>query len=171
MHKILHSCVVFACVADAQLWAGGDWPAFGRSSTFNSFSAAPLPDKSIKEWTHTGQSRFVASPAVANKTVYLGSDGGYLLALDQDTGVLRWSFEVPAGNVTGDHCGTRANCVRSSPSVLKDGGVVFGSYDSYVYRLNNDGKLLWKVRGALSFAFRHARGNDSHNTSNATVQD
>ena len=94
-----------------------------------------------------------------------------MLALDQDTGVLRWSFEVPAGNVTGDHCGTRANCVRSSPSVLKDGGVVFGSYDSYVYRLNNDGKLLWKVRGALSFAFRHARGNDSHNTSNATVQD
>ena len=80
MLRFLCASTLFA-VGDAQLWDGGDWPAFGRSPTFQSFSSAPLPSKSMKEWTHEGKSRFVASPAVANKTVFLGSDGGYLLAL------------------------------------------------------------------------------------------
>ena len=86
----------------------------------------------------------MASPAVANKTVFLGSDGGYVLALDQETGSLKWSFEVPNGTTSGDHCGPRGNCVCSSPSVLKDGGIVFGSYDSNVYKLDSTGKLVWQ---------------------------
>ena len=84
---------------------------FGRSPNFQSFSSAALPPASTKEWTHKGNARYVASPAVANGTVYLGSDDGVVVALDQTTGHLKWSFNVPAGDTSGDHCGPKGDCV------------------------------------------------------------
>jgi outer membrane protein assembly factor BamB len=139
MLLLLATCIA---VVDAQLW-DGDWPMFGKSATFQSFSKAPMPPGTVQEWTHTGDSRYVASPAVANATVYLGSDSGFLLALDQKTGKVRWQFEVDKGTV---YCGPNLNCVRSSPTVLKDGSVVFGSYNGMVYKLSADGKLVWKYK-------------------------
>jgi outer membrane protein assembly factor BamB len=65
----------------------------------------------------------ISSPAVANGTVYVGSDDSNIYALNATTGKLTWSF------TTGDE-------VISCPAVV-NGVVYVGSYDSYVYAIGN----------------------------------
>lgn len=71
-----------------------------------------------------------SSPAVANGTVYVGSDYGAVYALDAATGHLRWSSLTQGG-------------VVSSPVVA--GNVVYvGSEDDNVYALDTvTGHLVW----------------------------
>jgi outer membrane protein assembly factor BamB len=85
----------------------------------------------------------VASPAVFNSTVYLGSDSGHVYALDKRTGSLKWTFEQKCMPANTLKCG--GNGIRSSPAVFNDGSVVFGSYDKHVYKVSAEGKLQWSV--------------------------
>ena len=73
---------------------------------------------------------YASSPAVADGTVYLGSDDRKVYALDAATGRLRWSF------TTGDG-------IYAGPAV--SGGIVYiGSDDGKLYALNAaTGQLRW----------------------------
>lgn len=66
-----------------------------------------------------------------NKPVYIGSDDGYLYAIDAMTGILRWKF------------GT-GGIIRSCPTI--DAGTVYvGSGDGYLYAIDSaSGSLKWK---------------------------
>src|SRR5262249_36603680 len=81
-----------------------------------------------------------SNPAVAGGVVYLGSDDGYLYALDAAHGTLHWRFK------TGD-------MIRTDP-VVAQGVVVFGSLDGSIYGLDAaSGRQLWKKatsKGVLS---------------------
>eukprot|EP01052_Picozoa_sp_SAG31_P037679 SAG31_NODE_4905_length_2875_cov_2.277017_1_plen_97_part_00 len=93
--------------------------------------------------------RLVASPAVYDGTVYLGSDDGHLYALEQRTGQLKWKFAqrcMPANSIL---CGR--NGIRSSPAVFADGSVVFGSYDKHVYKVR--GVTFSFFAGRFSFSW------------------
>ena len=71
-----------------------------------------------------------SSPAVAGGIVYVGSDGGYVYALDAGNGHLDWSY------ATG-------NDVVSSPAVADD-TVYVGGEDDNVYALDAaTGHLIW----------------------------
>lgn len=78
----------------------------------------------------------VASAAVAGGRVYVGSDNGFMYCLNQTTGGIIWAFQtglcvfmVIFGVCDG------VSIVRSSPAVFADLSVVFGSYDTYIYRV------------------------------------
>ena len=73
----------------------------------------------------------MTAPAVAEGTLYAGSDDHSLYALDSETGELLWSF------ATGD-------VIRSIPA-LDSGTVFFGSNDNHIYALDAaTGTELWR---------------------------
>jgi outer membrane protein assembly factor BamB len=75
----------------------------------------------------------MSSPAVAEDTVYFGSQNGFLYALEALTGKERWKFQT-------------GGCIHSSPAVVH-GIVFFGSHDKHVYALDaRTGKEKWKFR-------------------------
>jgi len=81
-------------------------------------------------WSYSTTGPVDSSPAVADGTVYVGSDGGYVYALDDGTGHLLWSDR------TGGPVG-------SKPAVA-DGTVYVGSGDGHVYALDADtGRVRW----------------------------
>lgn len=72
-----------------------------------------------------------STPAVANGTVYVGSDSGYLYALDAVDGRLKWRFFTQGE-------------LNSSPS-YDQGRVYFTGGDGNVYALDaHDGRRLWE---------------------------
>jgi outer membrane protein assembly factor BamB/tetratricopeptide (TPR) repeat protein len=60
-----------------------------------------------------------SSPVVASGVLYVGSDDGYLYAVNVDTGETLWKWKTDGR-------------VRSSPAVA-DGAIFFGSFDGIVY--------------------------------------
>src|SRR5580704_4439500 len=99
------------------------------------------------KWTFKAAGPVLSSPAVADGSIYFGSNDHNLYALDVATGKLRWKF-VTKGRIT------------SSPAVA-DGRVYFGSFDGNFYALNAaTGKPLWKFAtgGERRFSARHLHG-------------
>jgi len=119
----------------------------------------------------------LSSPAIAaDGTVYVGSNDGYLYALNPD-GTLKWRHQTggplssPAiaadGTVyVGSNDGylnalsadgtlkwryQTACQIHTSPALATDGTVYFGAEDSCVYAINQDGSLKWRyVTGGLA---------------------
>jgi outer membrane protein assembly factor BamB len=85
-----------------------------------------------KLWNYTVSQIVRSALAVADGTVYFGSENGILYALDAATGALKWTY--PTGNTIA----------RSHPSVA-NGIVYIGSYTGYVYAINAaTGQEVWK---------------------------
>ena len=115
-----------------------DWPQMGRTAAFESYKSVGLPSLAAPphpEWTWgAAADRLVASPALWNGTVYLGSDDGHLYALDQDSGERKWSYAQKCQPARSLLCG--GNGIRSSPAVdTGDGSIAFGSYDGHAYKV------------------------------------
>src|SRR5215469_12304096 len=115
--------------AQAPFTVRANWPQFHRSPdrrgynvTENVLSPATVPGMD-QDWSYPtgGQS----SPAVANGTVYIGSDDDHVYALNAATGAKEWSHRI-GGNGFG---------VESSPAVA-NGTVYVGSMNDRVYALN-----------------------------------
>jgi outer membrane protein assembly factor BamB len=76
---------------------------------------------------------FNSHPALYGSTLYIGSDDGTLLALEQQTGKVVWRYRT-RGAVRGR-------------AVEVEGIVYFGSADGFVYAVNAaDGRLRWRMR-------------------------
>jgi outer membrane protein assembly factor BamB len=71
------------------------------------------------KWRFKTGSEVNSSPAVSGNTVYVGSEDGFLYALDKKSGDLKWKFQT-------------GSAVNSSPVVSGD-TVYVGSEDGYVY--------------------------------------
>lgn len=81
-----------------------------------------------------------SDPVIDDDRLYVGSDAGYLYALNLSDGHVAWSFRVgfPAKGKT----------IFSSPALTQD-MVIFGAYDGNVYALDkNTGKRRWVFFGA-----------------------
>ena len=97
------------------------------------YGAAGVPKFNAIKWKfHTG-GRVIASPAVADGVVYVGSTDGNFYAIDAGSGTMKWKFTTKAWEV-------------SSPAV--DSGVVyFLSYDGNFYALDAaSGLVKWKFK-------------------------
>lgn len=73
-----------------------------------------------------------SSPAIGEGIIAFGTDRGAIVALDDSTGKLKWSYD------------TGVIDIKSSP-VIADGTVIVGSNDGSIYALTTEkGNLKWK---------------------------
>src|SRR3954470_1857551 len=116
--------LVGAGAARAQATFHGDAARTGASD-----ASGPRRLAGVK-WKFATDAAVMASPAIADGVVFVGSSDGLLYALDEETGALRWKVET-------------GGPVVSSATVTK-GVVYFGSYDGNVYALAADtGAVRW----------------------------
>ncbi len=149
----------------------GEWPMYRHDKARTGDTGRPgaAPAGELK-WSFTTGAPILASPTVADGTVYIGSVDGYLYAIDAGTGSELWRFKTQSwiessAAVTGgvvyvgsDDGGLYAldadtgsklwvhNArygVRSSPAIA-DGKVYFGTGEFKVYALNaQTGEIIW----------------------------
>src|SRR5215475_296298 len=75
-------------------------------------------------------------PACDGNTLFVGTDGGELRAIDARTGRLNWSFQAKGAGRKG---------IWSSPA-LHDGKVYFGAYNGALYCLSCEtGQQIWRA--------------------------
>jgi len=100
------------------------------------------------KWSFATHGIVRCKPAISNGTVYFASDDGNLYALNAQSGVKLWSYNIgnkikrilPNTIFTGNYW----DYMQSSPYVNR-GAVFVGSGDSCVYAINSKtGKLIWK---------------------------
>ena len=74
-----------------------------------------------------------SSPALSSdlNTIYVGANSNYLFAIDFETGKTNWKFQVDGP-------------IKGTPAVWKD-DIYFGSWDGYLYRINNKGQMIWRA--------------------------
>ncbi len=150
------------------------WPQFRGNHQNTGVSTSPLPATFKLLWTYEAGESIESSAAIYGGTVFVGSQKGELVALDLESGSVRWKYSTkePIGESSpcvgngavfiGDLSGVvhavnindgkgvwtfkTGDEVKSSP-VLVDDRVLIGSYDGHLYCLSaRNGSLLWKVR-------------------------
>src|SRR5258707_455603 len=168
-------CVLVAFVVQpsARQVSSATWPQF-RGNPRLTGVATELPATLSLKWTYEGGESFESSPAIVDGVVYAGAGNGDLLAIDLETGKLRWKYSTgspigessPAvggglvyiGDLSGvvhavnGKDGSRAwtfktgSEVKSSP-VIAGERLLIGSYDTHLYALDRrTGKLAWKLK-------------------------
>jgi outer membrane protein assembly factor BamB len=82
-------------------------------------------------WSFKTGGPIIASPAITNGTVFIGSSDGGFYAIDQNTGQQKWKVML-------------TDPISSSPAVA-DGMVYFIAYDGVLYALATDtGEIKWR---------------------------
>lgn len=118
------------------------------------YDAGGAPKLTGAKWIFHARGQLISSPAVDVETVYIGSTGGFLYAVDRAAGSEKWKFNAKAR-------------ITSSPAVA-GGMVFFGAYDGNFYAVDAAaGQLRWKFKteGERRFAGTHLHGSEpAHET-------
>ena len=130
------------------LASASDSPQFrGGPDHPGTYDSPPITTLPQVKWKFATHGKIFSSPAIAEKTLFVGSTDHFLYALDLDSGAEKWKFET-------------ASAVNSSPAVA-NGTVFFTSYDGNFYALDSStGKLRWKFQtgGEHRFTAKHIHG-------------
>ena len=137
------------CKADRPIMAGparASWTGWAPSQTNTRFQARASAGLSAKDvgrltlkWAFgfPGDVIAFAAPTVLNGTLFVGSAGGAVQALDAKTGCLHWIYHAHGP-------------VRAAPTVTADGAqrtLVFSDQNGSVYGLDaRTGKAKWETR-------------------------
>jgi len=106
------------------------------SQDSNCYFALSAIKKGQVQWTFKMEQSTWVSPSVASDgTIYTGTAGGYLYALNPD-GTLKWKSAVIHNY--GD------SFFSTAPSIGADGTIYIGTEDGYIYAINPDGTLKWR---------------------------
>ncbi len=148
--------------------AGADWTQFRGNAALTGVAEDALPSALTLAWTFEASEGVESTAAIAGGSVYVGSRGGLLYAIELSTGKERFRYQA-GGEIRsspavhdgivyfGDEAGTfhavdartgarrwtfeTGGAVTSSPNFAVHGEqirVVFGSYDNFLYAV--DGK-------------------------------
>jgi len=131
---------------------GDDWPMYRADAARTGYSSEPLPDNLELRWVYRNRTApmpawpdssritfdFAYQPIIVGNTVVFGSSAqDKVVAIDTDSGKLRWTF------FTGGP-------VRFAPAAWHD-RIFVASDDGHLYAIKtDDGTLLWKHRGGLN---------------------
>ncbi|MDO5570827.1 MAG: PQQ-binding-like beta-propeller repeat protein [Bacteroidales bacterium] len=87
-----------------------------------------------KVWSVPTKAPVTSDPAIANNKLFIGAGTGRFMKINPKNGKVEWSFD-----------GIRENGRLQGAPAIKDGHVVFGAWDTYLYCLNEKtGELIWK---------------------------
>ena len=163
--------VVFLAIAVA---CRADWVQFRGNPELTGVTTATPPKAPRVLWTYETGDAVESSAAIVGGVVYVGVGTGEVVALDLQTGKLRWKYKAGEGIgesspsvangvvYIGDLTGTlhainaadgkarwtfkTAGEIKSSP-VVSEGKVIFGSYDGSLYAVDAaKGELAWQYR-------------------------
>jgi eukaryotic-like serine/threonine-protein kinase len=132
-HRAVTSALALACILHgATVWAAMDCSSmFHGNPQHTGVCATDVRDFKLLWKFHT-DNMVRSTPAVADGTVYAGSNDRHLYALDAKSGRRRWAFATRGG-------------VASSP-LVSDGRVWFTDATNSIYALHSGtGHLIWKV--------------------------
>lgn len=128
------------------------WPVFRGNPELTGTLAHDLPDELDLLWTFKTGRAVKSSPVIADNTVYIGSNDGYVYALALDTGSNFWRFN------TGDNV--------EAPPLLHDIMIYAGSENGTVYAIDaSSGTQVWtystddKIIGSANWAVDPLTGN------------
>src|ERR1043166_2386661 len=76
------------------------WPQFRGNSHMTGLAASDVPQTLTRKWTYQAGESIESSAAVAEGVVYVGAGDGNLLAVDLDSGQLKWKYAT--GNPIGE---------------------------------------------------------------------
>ncbi len=138
----------------ASLIGDGDWPTYlhdtGRTA-YNGDESALSPANAGQLsllWRFDTAGIIVASPAVVDGVVYVGSWDGFLYALDAATGQQIWATFL--GQTNMPVCFSGPAGITSSAAVV-DGVVYVGGGDQYFYAVDvTSGAILWQVQTGIN---------------------
>lgn len=138
--------------------ARADWNGWGNgpeNTRFQSAAAAGLTDRSVAQlklkWAfgYPGGTSAYGQPAVVAGRVFVGTDIGYVYALDARSGCVYWSYRAGAGV---------RNAMTVGPIKTQAGvryAVFFGDLKASAYAIDaHDGSEIWKTRVEDHFATR-----------------
>jgi outer membrane protein assembly factor BamB len=115
------------------------WSMLHHDPTHTGYSTSTAPNTNQTRWIYTTGGSVESSPAVANGTVFVGSNDYRVYALNASTGAQVWNY-------------TTGNDVTSSPAVANN-KVYVGGWDQKVYALNaSTGAQVWNYTTG-SFVF------------------
>lgn len=84
-------------------------------------------------WKLKTKGKIFSSPVTADDVLYVGSEDGFLYAIDASTGNIKWKFKT-------------RRAVHSTPSVYRD-MVYAGSFDGHYYGVDvRTGKMKWRFK-------------------------
>jgi polyvinyl alcohol dehydrogenase (cytochrome) len=140
--------------ASRDLLGGSGWSGWGVDAGNSRYQPDPgltaqqIPSLELK-WAFAfpnGSSAF-AQPAVVNGRVFVGSDNGYVYALNARTGCVYWSFQAQAAVRTAISIGALGAAPRGSTGAARTYAIYFGDLKGNVYALNADsGRVVWTKR-------------------------
>src|SRR5689334_17172230 len=110
-----------------------NWPQFRGNPRLTGVASAPPGDALKLKWTYEAGDAIESSAAIADGAVYVGSAKGELLAIDLETGKLRWKYAT----------GKDAYIGESSPAVGAE-SVFIGDLNGVLHAVGlQDGKARW----------------------------
>ena len=104
---------VVGCAPDEGGAQTNGWLTFRGDAAQTGAARSPLADQLDLLWTYEAEDPVESTAAIADGTVYVGTDAGKLLALDLATGTLKWEY-------------TAEDAIRAAPAV-RDGRVFVGT--------------------------------------------
>lgn len=129
-------------------------PAVGLDGTVyvasnDSFLYAVNPDGSQK-WISEPVDSFspINSSPVLNRggdTLYFGNDSGKFFAVDSQSGLEKWSFDLTSIHPPDSETDY---AIVGSAAIEEDGDLYFGSENGYLYALTSKGNLRWTYKAA-----------------------
>src|SRR5712691_2548970 len=129
------SWLSFSVPLSAQMPAT-NWNQFRGNLRLTGVAPAAPPDSLTLRWTYDAGESIESSAAIVDGAVYVGSSKGELLAIDLDTGKLRWKYATGDGGFIG----------QSSPAVSVD-AVFVGDLAGVVHAVSlRDGHRLWTFK-------------------------
>ncbi len=126
------------------------WP-FSRGDLASSGVAkGPLPAKLTKLWIYKTGGPVKSSAVLGHGRAYIGSDDGFVHAIDLETGKRVWAFD--------------AGSPVQAPPLIHGDAIFVGSTGGVFYALGRDGSVLWsaktedKVTGSATVALDPVSG-------------
>lgn len=171
---LLAPCSLLLFAQSPQSPVSDAWPQFRGNPALTGAATSTPPSKLKVLWTYEAGEPIESSAAIADGTVFVGTQAAELLALDLKNGAVRWKYKANEGigesspSVSGGivYVGDLSGMVhavsvqdgkgvwtyktgseiKASPVVVGD-RVLIGSYDETLYCLAaKTGKLIWQFR-------------------------
>jgi len=108
--KAVPCILLISVLVSAQTPTAANWSQFRGDARLTGIAAAALPDRLTLRWTYEAGESIESSAAIVDGAVYVGSAKGELLAIDLESGKLRWKYSTGEGGFIGE----------SSPAVGAD---------------------------------------------------